>query len=59
MRDVVFAAILASLVLVVVALAAVVGQASSHPDCYEDEAIVWAGDGHDKCVPLDNLTGRG
>jgi len=24
--------------------------------CFEDEAIVWTGDAHTLCVPLDNLT---
>jgi hypothetical protein len=23
--------------------------------CYEDEVIVWTGETHDRCVPLDNL----
>lgn len=25
------------------------------PSCYEDEAIVWTGDAHTDCVPIDNL----
>lgn len=38
------------------------GPSLSHPHeshtnrpCYEDEAIFWTGDDHDKCIALDDL----
>ena len=35
-------------------LALLTAQASG-PTCYEDEVIVWTGEAHDACVPLDVL----
>lgn len=26
-----------------------------HVECFEDEVIVWTGNGHDKCMPIDDL----
>ncbi len=40
------------------ALLAGVLLASAHlspPRCFEDEVIVWTGDRHDRCVPLDDI----
>lgn len=32
--------------------------AASSPNCYEDEVIVWTGETHDLCVPIDKFQER-
>jgi hypothetical protein len=46
-------------VLAVILLAAVILTATGGkpPSCFEDEVVMWDGDGHTLCVPLDDLTG--
>lgn len=31
---------------------------ANSPDCYEDEVIVWTGEEHDHCVPIDKFQER-
>lgn len=44
------------IVLAAIGVGALAGPGST-PTCFEDEAVLWDGDEHTVCVPLDNLTG--
>jgi hypothetical protein len=48
--------LITGLFALVMIVGAYTGQFEREPvRCYEDEVIVWTGETHDKCVPLDNL----
>lgn len=39
--------------LIVGLMVAVLLVTANSPNCYEDEVVVWTGEAHDHCVPID------
>lgn len=47
--------ILALALAALVTIAAIFAPHLRQPTCFEDEVIVWTGEAHDRCVPIDDI----